>query len=92
MSRRNKRKPTTPRKMNHTNNKAASPKTDVFTICVALANIGITHLAHMYLDKLYNNKGIYAEIKLVSALYVIAFIGYKIAPLFFKKINKHLKK
>ncbi len=84
MSRRNKRKPTTPRKMNHTNNKAESSKTDVFTICVALANIGITHLAHIYLDKLYNNKGIYAEIKLVSTLYVIAFFGYK--------IHKHLKK
>ena len=39
----------------------------------------------MYLDKLYNNKGIYAEIKLVSALYAIAFFGYKIAPLFLRK-------
>lgn len=46
----------------------------------------------MYLDKIYNNKGIFAEIKPVSALYVIAFFGYKIAPFFFKKIHKHLKK
>ncbi len=37
----------------------------------------------MYLDKIYINKGIFAEIKPVSALYVIAF---------FKKIHKHLKK
>jgi len=46
----------------------------------------------MYLDKIYNNKGIFAEIKLVSALYAIAFFGYKIAPLFLKKIHKYLKK